>query len=298
MVELVRSPLELDPFTEAEGSPDDADTGGLDELMVKLTLLLEGGNPVEAPAAEEGAADDVAPPEVAVELPGSEVGPLVGSSDDDAPLLEGVGGDPEEGTSDGAGHEDPQGPLGQGHDPVQEPVHELGHGVLDGEGRPLEGPLVKLDPGVIALPLTVGEVGEVTEDPDEEMAGVAEVLKFPGGEPDGPVLKGTDTEPGTEDEDVLSALLDTAGEVVLPAGADEPGEVTGPVESGGVPEVIPTPLEDTSPGEVLVAGSVGALKSQLISLKLPCTYGQEKGPLDLPGVRIRCRRWRQAANGR
>lgn len=264
VVELVRSPLELDPFTETEGSPDDADDGGLGEATVELSTVLEGPSPVDAPAGEDGTVDDVTCPGAVVdELLANELGPLVGSSED-GPMLDGIGEVPEEGAPDEAGHDEPQDPLGQGHEPVQEPVQELGHGVLDGEGRPLEVATVKLVSGAVRLALSADDEGEVAADSDEEMTGVVMELIFPDGETDGPVLKGIETEPGTEDEDegVLSALLDTTNEVMLPPGEDEVGGVAGPVESDGIPELVPTPLDGTSPGDVL-AGPVGALESQV-----------------------------------
>lgn len=248
VVELVRSPLELEPLTEAEGSTDNAGDGELDETPAELPFALDDDNPVEAPAGEDGIVDGAPPLEAVVALAGSEVGPAVVSSEDE-PLLDGPGPgeDLEEGASDGAGHDEPQDPLGQGHDPVQEPVQEPGHGVLDGEGRPLEGATVRLVPGAVALGLSADDKGEVTADPDEETAGVALELKFPVGDTGSPVLEGAETGPGAEDKGVLSTLLDAEAEVMLFSGEDELGAVAGPVDGDeSIPELVAIPpVDDT-----------------------------------------------------
>lgn len=61
-------------------------------------------------------------------------------------------------------------------------------------------------------------------------------LRFPDGEPVGPVPTGMDMEPGPDDAGVASALLlDPAGEVAFPLGEDGLAGAVGPFEADGVP---------------------------------------------------------------
>lgn len=82
-------------------------------------------------------------------------------------------------------------------------------------------------------PLSEEALDGSTEDPWLEAGAVGKGFSFPVDNMDGLVLNGTEVRPGTENEGVISALLDPLGEDEFPPGENRLGDAKGPVESGG-----------------------------------------------------------------